>query len=257
MDLGLSGQRALITGGSKGIGLATAKTLAEEGCNIVLVARDSKLLNSVANEIKNQYGVNVEFCSSDISETKTAIALANNYKDIDILVNNAGAIPGGGLKQVSIEDWRKSWDLKVFGSIEMTRYFYENMENRGKGVIVNVIGWAGTRVDSNYLAGSMGNSSLIAMTRAMGSTSPADNIRVVGVNPGPVSTERLEVLQRKKAALILNDADRWEELLHKLPFGRAATSDELGAAITFLASDKSAYTSGTILDIDGGLSWKM
>ncbi|MBT8155194.1 SDR family oxidoreductase [Epibacterium ulvae] len=257
MKLHLEGKTALITGGSKGIGLASAKLLSEEGCNLVLVARDEAGLAQAAAQINPAKGQTVQTVAVDVADPGTPAQLVAQFPNIDILVNNAGAIPGGALEQVSAEAWRKSWDLKVYGIIEMTRNFYATMAAQQKGVIVNIIGWAGQRVDANYLAGSMGNASLIAMTRALGSKSPQDGVRVVGINPGPVDTDRLEFLQRKKAETELGDADRWPELVAQLPFGRAAKKEEIAASVAFLASDLSGYTSGSVLEIDGGLSWKL
>jgi len=119
-------------------------------------------------------------------------------------------------------------------------------------VIVNVIGAAGERFDPNYIVGSAGNASLMAFTRALGKAAPADNIRVVGINPGPIATARLEMLSRKRAEQQLGDAERWRELFAKMPFGRAGAPEEIGNAVAFLASPRSGYTSGTILTIDGG-----
>ena len=150
--------------------------------------------------------------------------------------------------------WRTGWDLKVFGYIDLSRSYLAKMRARKRGVIVNVIGLAGERVDFNYVAGSMGNASLMAMTRALGGTSPEFGVRVVGVNPGPVDTDRIVYLAKKRAASQFGDENRWREAFAKMPFGRPATVDEVAATVVFLASDLSAYTSGTIVTIDGGIA---
>ncbi len=257
MDLKLKGRKALITGGSKGIGAAAASLLAAEGCNLVLVARDPIRLNHTRDEIAKSFNVGIDVVSADIGTPDAAEQLASRYADIDILVNNAGAIPSGSLLDIDDTTWRSSWDLKVFGLINLSREIYRTMRDRRTGVIVNVIGWAGERVDANYIAGSMANAGLIAFSRALGSKSPSDGVRVVAVNPGPVATDRLEVLQRKRAALLLGDAERWRELVEQMPFNRAATAQEIAAAIAFLASPLSGYTSGATLSIDGGLTWAL
>ena len=104
--------------------------------------------------------------------------------DIDILVNNAGDIPGGSIDKIDEATWRHAWELKVFGYINLTRAIYAQMKARGHGVIVNDIGAAGEKFDANYICGSAGNAALMAFTRALGGKSLADNIRVVGINPG-------------------------------------------------------------------------
>ena|SRR5579883_524086 len=252
MDLRLTGRKALITGASKGIGRATARLLAAEGCDLVLVARTEADLAALRDEIRAQHNVAISLAPLDLSQGEAARGLARDFPDIEILVNNAGAIPGGTLDEIDEARWRQAWDLKVFGYINLTRAFLAAMRARRRGVIVNVIGSAGEKLDAAYIAGSTGNASLMAFTRAMGGAAPDAGVRVVGINPGPVATDRLVTLLRKRAQDRLGDAERWEELVKPMPFGRAAKPEEIAAMVAFLASDLSAYTSGTIVTIDGG-----
>jgi NAD(P)-dependent dehydrogenase (short-subunit alcohol dehydrogenase family) len=122
----------------------------------------------------------------------------------------------------------------------------------GPSAIVNVIGAAGEKLDPNYICGSTGNAALMAFTRTLGKASTADGIRVVGINPGPIATARIEMLLRRRALNELGNEERWAELCAKMPFGRAGQPEEIGDAVAFLASPRSGYTSGTILTIDGG-----
>jgi NAD(P)-dependent dehydrogenase (short-subunit alcohol dehydrogenase family) len=252
MDLQLSGKRALITGGSKGIGLASAETLAEEGVDLVLAARDQVALDEAAARVRARRQVAVVTVAVDLSRQEEVERLAHAAGRIDILVNNAGAIPPGNLLGVDNATWRAAWDLKVFGFISLTRLIYPALRDAGGGVVVNVIGAAGESLDPNYITGAVGNAALMAFTRSLGRASAADRIRVVGINPGSVTTARMEMLQRRRAQDTLGDAERWRELLSKMPFGRAATPEEIGAAVAFLASPRSGYTTGTILTINGG-----
>ena len=251
MDLGLSGKTALITGGSKGIGRASAEVLADEGCNVVLVAREQAALDAAAAAIRARRQVNVRTISADLSSDAAVRRVAEEAGALDILVNNAGAIPPGDLLSVDDERWRRAWDLKVFGYISFCRVVYAAMKAKSKMVSV-VIGSAGEKFPTTYIAGAAGNASLMAFTRALGKGAPADGLRVVGINPGPVETERHVMLQRDRAARELGDAERWRELNKSMPFGRPATPAEIGNAVAFLASAKSGYTSGTVLTIDGG-----
>jgi NAD(P)-dependent dehydrogenase (short-subunit alcohol dehydrogenase family) len=252
MDLQLAGKRVLITGGSKGIGQATAGVLADEGCDLVLVARDTAALEDAAASIRARRQVAVRTISADLSSDAAVRRVAEEAGEIDVLVNNAGAIPPGNLVGVDDGTWRKAWDLKVFGFISLSRAVYPAMAARRSGVIVNVIGAGGEAPDPNYIAGSAGNAALMAFTRALGRGAPADNLRVVGINPGPILTARLEMLNRVRAREQLGDAERWRELFAKMPFGRAGHPEEIANAVAFLASPRSGYTSGTILTIDGG-----
>ena len=252
MDLGLRGRKALITGASKGIGRACAEVLAEEGCDIVLVSRTAADLEAVRAKIAGEHNVAVRYYALDLSDSKNVDRLAAECADTDILVNNAGAIPGGDIAQIDEARWREAWDLKVFGYINMTRRFYALMAARRAGVIINILGAAGENPDFDYVAGSSGNASLMAFTRAIGGTAPRDGLRVLGINPGPVLTERLETLMRHRAQTRFGDPEKWTELMQPLAFGRAAKPEEIGYMAAFLASDRSAYTTGSIVTIDGG-----
>ncbi|MGC8477274.1 MAG: short-chain dehydrogenase/reductase [Acetobacteraceae bacterium] len=252
MDLHLAGKHALITGGSKGIGQASAMVLAEEGCHVTLVARDAATLDAAAGAIRARHQVQVRTIAADLSSDAAVRAVADQAGDCDILVNNAGAIPPGEITAVTDETWRRAWDLKVFGFISFCRAVYPRMAARKSGVIVNVVGAAGEQFPSNYIAGATGNAALMALTRALGKQAPRDGVRVVGINPGPVATDRLVMLQKARAREQFGDENRWPELFASMPFGRAATPEEIGNAVAFLASDRSGYTSGTVLTINAG-----
>jgi NAD(P)-dependent dehydrogenase (short-subunit alcohol dehydrogenase family) len=252
MDLQLAGKTVLITGGSKGIGQATAEVLAEEGCNLILVARDAATLEAAAAGIRAKRQVNVRTISADLSSDAAVHKVALEAGELDVLVNNAGAIPPGDLLSIDDTRWRQAWDLKVFGYISFCRLVYAQMKARRAGVIINVIGAAGEKFPTNYIAGAAGNASLMAFSRALGKGAPADGLRVVAINPGPVETDRLIMLRRAEAQQKFGDPERWRELTSSMPFGRAASPREIGNAVAFLASSASAYTTGTVLTIDGG-----
>ena len=183
MELGLRGKKVLVTGGSKGIGRACAEALAEEGCDIVLVARTAADLEAARAAIAAKHNVAVRVFALDLADSRNVDRLAVECPDTEILINNAGAIPGGTIDDVDEARWRAAWDLKVFGYINMTRRFYGLMRERKRGVIISIVGAAGENPDSGYIAGSSGNASLMAFTRAMGGAAPRDGLRVVGVNP--------------------------------------------------------------------------
>jgi 3-oxoacyl-[acyl-carrier protein] reductase len=250
MDLQLKGRKALITGGSKGIGRACAEILASEGCTLHLAARGREALLDAKGAIESRYGLSVEIHTVDLSHGHEVIALADACSDIDILVNNAGAIPNGDLWQIEEPRWREAWDLKVFGYINLCRAVYPGMRLRGRGVIVNVIGAAGERPNFHYIAGGAGNAALMAFTRALGGRSMREGIRVVAVNPGLIKTERLEKLIRSVAESRLNDPDRWEELLPSTP--PPGEPQDIANMVAFLVSDRAKYVTGTVVTVDGG-----
>jgi NAD(P)-dependent dehydrogenase (short-subunit alcohol dehydrogenase family) len=251
--MGLKGKAVLITGASKGIGAAAAEAFAEEGCTLHLAARDEALLSVLAGRLADAHRVEAHVHAVDLRRSDEIARLAATAGTIDILVNNAGDIPGGALDTVDEAAWRDAWDLKVFGYINLTRLIYADMKARGSGVIINDIGAGGERFDFDYIAGSAGNAALMAFTRALGGRSLEDNIRVVGINPGPVETERIVTLMKQRAATHLKDEGRYPELMKYLPLGRAAKPREIADLMVFLASERSAYTSGVVFTVDGGL----
>jgi NAD(P)-dependent dehydrogenase (short-subunit alcohol dehydrogenase family) len=254
MDLQLAGKSALITGASKGIGRAAAQALAAEGCNVTLVSRSAGDLAAAREQIRQSCKVTVNVFAADLSESGKVDELARNFSDLDILINNAGAIPGGALLDIDEKTWRKAWDLKVFGYINMCRAFYALMKRRGSGVIINVTGNAAQTHDPEYICGVAGNAALTAFSQSLGSVSPKDGIRVISVNPGPVETDRLIGLMKKKAQDRTGSADNWRDLFKPLPFARGCAPEEIGAMIAFLASERCSYNSGSVVTIDAGLS---
>jgi NAD(P)-dependent dehydrogenase (short-subunit alcohol dehydrogenase family) len=253
MNLELNGKTALITGASKGIGLALAYVLADEGCNLHLAARNGEAMQAAKAEIEKKYPVTVTVHALDLSSSEAMEKLAEDAGHIDILINNAGDIPAGSLEIVNDEAWRRGFDLKVFGYITLARAFYRKMKGKD-GVIINVIGNSGENWDASYIAGSTGNAALMSFTKALGGASLNDGIRVVGVNPGPVATDRMLKIMKRKAIDMLGDEGRWEELFDKYPGKRPATAKEVADLCTFLASPLAGYITGAIITIDGGIA---
>jgi hypothetical protein len=258
MDLGLQGRTALITGGSKGIGKAIALVLAEEGAaHLHLCSRTREELEATAGEIRAAHGTQVTIHPLDLSNSSNVAMLAQACQDVDFLVNNAGAIPGGSIAEVDERKWRDAWDLKVFGYINMCREFYPIMTGRGHGVILNIIGSGGQVPDPNYIAGVMGNRTLMMLSQALGARSVEHGVRVLAINPGLIATDRMLSLLQAKAELLLGDGKRWEELLTIQPMNRAGTVDEVAPMAAFLLSRHAAYISGTVVTIDAGHSQRV
>ncbi|MBE9639603.1 SDR family oxidoreductase [Salipiger mangrovisoli] len=254
MKLDLSGKTALITGASKGIGYSCALTLAEEGCNLHLAARNGEALAALKAEIEAKYDVSVTIHPADLGSAEAMTALDEAAGDYDILINNAGDIPAGSITDVTDEALRRGFELKVFGYITLSRLFWQKRKGKPDSVIINVIGNSGENWDAAYFAGSTGNASLMSFTKALGGRSLDEGIRVVGVNPGPVDTDRMLKIMKRKAIDMLGDESRWEELYDKYPGKRPATAQEVADLCAFLASPKAGYISGTVVTIDGGIA---
>ena len=255
MELGLKGRSALLTGSSKGIGLAIAYALAEEGCSpIHLTARNTDALEEEAEKLRAAHGIEVHAHAVDLSTPEGIAALAATCAQVDILVNNAGAIPAGSILEVDEAAWRAGWDLKVFGYINLTREAYRAMAARGNGVVLNIVGNAGERPSANYIAVGSANAALIYFTEALGGQSLDEGVRVLGLNPGPVTTDRYVNGAKLRAEAQFGDSSRWRETLSALPLGRPATPEEVASLATFLVSDRASYISGTLVRIDGGMN---
>ena len=240
MDLRLKGKSVLITGGSKGIGLACAKSFAAEGCRVHLAARDRERLGRAKSEL----GGDVVIHAVDLRDAAALRQLARDCAEVDILVNNAGDIPGGTIETVDEAKWRHAWELKVFGFINLTRELYAYMKARKNGVIVNVIGMAGESHPFEYICGAAGNAGLAAFTKAMGKGSREHGVRVLGVHPPATRTDRIVTLMKASAKAKWGDESRYEELM-----GNVIEPGQVGDTVCFLASPRAGQLSGVVLNM--------
>jgi 3-oxoacyl-[acyl-carrier protein] reductase len=250
MDLGLRGRRALVTGGSQGIGYAIAEGFLQEGCRVTIVAKDADRLAKAVAQL-GRHG-DVQGHRMDLAERGNADALADAFPDTDVLVNNAGAVPTGDIFAVDEARWREAWELKVFGYINLMRAMYRHMRGQERKVIVNVLGLGGERPQWRYVCGNAANVALAGVTKSLGGRSIDDGIRVVGINPGGVETERMRRIQMARAEKEFGDASRWREYLADKPQRRAATPEECANVVLFLASDRASWVSGAVVPVDGG-----
>ena len=239
MDLGLKGKSVLVTGGSKGIGLACAKAFVAEGCRVHLASRSAERLAEAARAL----GAATKTHAVDLRDAGQLKKLATECADVDILVNNAGDIPGGTLEALDDAKWRHAWELKVFGFINLTRELYPRLKSR-KGVIVNVIGMAAEHPSFEYICGAVANSGLASFTRALGKGYPQNGVRVVGVHPPSTRTDRIINLMKTQAKAKFGDESRYEELM-----GNVIEPEQVGDTVCFLASARAGQLSGVVLNL--------
>jgi 3-oxoacyl-[acyl-carrier protein] reductase len=245
MNLELKGKSVLITGGSKGIGLACAKAFAAEGCRVQIASRSREKLEQAAKAIGGDARVHV----ADLRDGNALRALAEACADVDILVNNAGDIPGGTIEALDEAKWRHAWELKLFGYINLTREVFARMKARKAGVIVNVIGMAGENPSFEYVCGSTANAGLAAFTKAMGKASAASGVRVLGVHPPATRTDRIVPLIKAAAKEKLGDENRWQELIGTGSFGHMIEPEQVADTVVFLASARAGQLSGVVLNL--------
>jgi len=252
MNLELTGQRVLITGGSKGIGLAIAQAFAAEGARPVLVSRERANLAHAVQAIEAAHHITPEVFEADLGLPGSADTLCQQVGEIDVLVNNAGAIPGGNIHDITEARWRQAWELKLYSYINLTRAYLPSMEERGKGVIANIIGMAGAAPRYEYICGSAANAALMAFTQGLGGGTVRQGVRVFGINPSPTRSDRMQGMLQQQAATKLGDASRWPELTLSFPMGRLAEPDEMAKLAVFCASPLCGYLSGSVINVDGG-----
>lgn len=244
---------ALITGGSKGIGLAIAKGFAAEGYALKLVARQPESLELAKQELLKEFNIPVQTYALNLSVEQDLEKLTPVFSDVDVLVNSAGAIGRGSLLDINPKEFRDGWDGKVMSTIMLSRAACAQMYPRQSGVIINIIGIAGDRLNSKSIGTSAANAALIAFTKALGSESVDHNVRVVGINPGLTRTTRTENLLHPKTE---TDRQAYGALLKNLPFGRMGEASEIADLALFLASDKAKYLSGEVISVDGGARYR-
>src|ERR671935_425809 len=239
MDLQLKGKSVLITGGSKGIGLACAKAFVAEGCRVHLAARNRERLDEAARSLGGATAHAV-----DLRDGAALRQLARECADVDVLVNNAGDIPGGTIETLDEAKWRHAWELKVYGFINLTRELYPRMKTRKSGVIVNVIGMAGETHPFEYICGATANAGLAAFTKAMGKGSREHGVRMVGLHPPSTRTDRIITLMKAAAKAKWGDEGRFEELM-----GNVIEPEQVGDTVCFLASPRAGQLSGVVLNM--------
>jgi NAD(P)-dependent dehydrogenase (short-subunit alcohol dehydrogenase family) len=252
MELGLKGRTVLVTGASRGIGRAVAESFAAEGCRLRLAARSADGLAALKSSLVSRFGIDVEVLAIDLAEAGAPDRLHKYFPDVDVLINNAGATPRGDILQVEEDEWRAGWELKVFGYINATRAYYRGMCAKGAGVIINIIGLGAEKLEYAYAAGSTGNAALAAFTRTVGSMSLDHGVRVLGVNPGWVETEKALKSLRRRSEEACGDPERWRDFLVGWPAGRLIRPEEIADVVCFLASDRASSVCGTVVSVDGG-----
>ena len=249
MDLQLKGKTVLITGGSKGIGLACGHGFAAEGANVILAARSPELLAEGAKAISAKYPVKVETKVVDLRDGKALVKLADECAHADVLVNNAGDIPGGSIETLDEEKWRHAWELKVFGFVNLTREMIKLMKARKSGVIVNVIGMAGENPNYEYVCGATANAGLAAFTKGLGRGTTDFGVRVVGVHPPATRTDRITKVMKAAAKARYGDETKLDELIRDKLFTRPIEPEQVADSIVYLASARASHLSGVMLNL--------
>jgi 3-oxoacyl-[acyl-carrier protein] reductase len=256
MDLGLNGKACVVTGASRGIGLATARALAAEGASVLLTARGAGALEAaVASCGERASALALDVTEPDAGERLVA-ACVERYGAIDVLVNNAGTSAAAGLDELTDADWQAQWDLHVMASLRTMSAAAPRMAAAGGGRIVNVGSSSGKRVSLTNPAYSVTKAAQMSLSRVFADTYAGEGVLVNAVAPGPVDTE----LWLGEGGLAEQVAEARgssrEEVLEaqrgKIPLGRFGTEDEVAAVIVFLCSERASDVAGAAWSVDGG-----
>lgn len=258
MELQLDNAHVLVTGGSKGIGLACAQAFLVEGARVSLVSRRAEHLER-ARELLADHGPasHVAIFSADLSDAgqaQQALLVAEaHFGPLDVLVNCAGAARRTPAQELQPQDYRDAMDAKFFTYMNMMTPASHHMRSRGKGCIVNVIGAGGKVASPSHLPGGAANAALMLVTSGLAASLGPQGIRVNAVNPGSTHTDRLagglDAMARTQGITAQQALD---DLCRKIPLGRIAKPAEVAQTVVFLASAAASYITGVTVTMDGG-----
>lgn len=254
MDLGLQGKRVLITGGSKGVGLACARAFVAEGARVALVSRSQAHLDAARAALGDAFTV-----AADLIDPEAAAHMVRqveaSFGPIDILVNSAGAALRTSAEALTPAAWRAAMDAKFFSYIHVMDPVVKLMAARGAGVIVNIIGNGGKVPTPVHLAGGAANAALMLATAGLAHTYASRGVRVVGLNPGLTNTERVsEGLKVEAQRAGITEQQALEQAVSRLAMGRLAEPDEIAGIVVFAASAQGTYLTGANITVDGASS---
>lgn len=257
MDLHLTHRHVLITGGSKGIGLACAENFLQEGARVTLVSRDPANLAKAVQKLTAHFpATSLHTIAADLQIASKGEEVLNNAENhfgpVDILVNSAGAAKRTPPEELNPEAWHAAMQAKYFSYIHMLDPTIKRMGQRGSGAVVNIIGAGGKVAGTIHMPGGAANAALMLANAGMASAYAAKGVRVNAVNPGLTLTDRLqEGMAADARAQGISEADAMQRANARIPLGRIAKPSEIADAVVYLASDRASYITGVVLTMDG------
>jgi 3-oxoacyl-[acyl-carrier protein] reductase len=252
MDLNLSGNVAIVTGASRGIGRAIAEALAAEGMRLVLAARSRELLDELAKSLPRECLVQAVDLRDPATPAAVVSATIKHFGQLDLLVNNAGATQRGDFLKLADEAWADGFALKFFGAMRCCRAAWPHLVER-KGAIVNIVGIGGRTGSAEFSIGGSVNAAVLNLTKCLADRGVAEGVRVNAINPGSIATDRLQTRVKSLAAERGTDpAAASREMAQAMRIERFGEPAEIASVVAFLASGQAAYLNGASIDVDGG-----
>lgn len=257
MDLGLRNRTAVVGGATSGLGRASAEALAAEGCNLLIWSRRADALAEVAADLRGKHRVEVAHVAADASQPEaadTVAAAADAIGPIDIVVLNAGGPPTVDPTATDAAGWQRAFQLLAATPIELATRLLPGMRQRGHGRVVAILSSGVRQPIAELVYSNAGRSALAAWLKTTARAVAADGVTVNGVMPGRIATPRVHELDTGRAERegTTEDAVRAAHI-GTIPAGRYGEPPELGALVTFLASDAASYVTGQLVAVDGGL----
>lgn len=258
MDLGIKGHRAIVTGGSSGIGFETARQFLEEGVRVLITGRNEKKLNAACAELAKRTGGEVHAVVADMTKESDIAKMVEMAKEklggVDILVNNAGQMYSGRFAVIDDKEFKTQLDTKLFGFLRAIRLVYPMMKAQKWGRIVNTIGGAGKEPDPYMFGSGMTNSALLNLTKSLSTEFGEDNILVNAICPGWVATDLWvrNTEGMKQEFGVKTEEEARKVAAKKNALGRMGRPEELANATVFLCSERASYITGVSLNTDGG-----
>jgi len=256
MELGLRGRRAVVTGGSKGIGLAVASELAREGAHVAICARNADEVAAAAKELRG-YGVTVHAQAADVTRPEQVAgflaAAASALGGIDVLVNNAGAAHPGTFATLTDEDWQGDLDVKLFSQIRCTRAALPHLRQSGAPRVVNINAVYAKYPDPKFFATTVNRAACLNLSKALAIELGPEGILVNSVNIGFVVTPQWENIRSKRAPELSADEFFRQWAAEEVPLQRFGDVSEVSGIVAFLAGDRASYITGASIDVAGGM----
>lgn len=257
MELGLNGRVVLITGGSRGIGLACARAFLQEGARVAIASRSRNHLDEAAAALATS-GHSAAFVA-DLSRPEDAQSLVGRVESqlagIDVLVNCAGAAKRYLPESLNVDAWHAAMDAKYFTYMHAMEAVLPRMRERGRGAVINVIGAGGKVATASHLPGGSANAALMLSSVGLANVYGRHGVRINAINPGQTMTDRVrELLQLEAGSRGVTEAQVLEEMRARVPLGRIAEPDDIASLVLFLASDKASYLTGVVIPMDGGMN---